>query len=46
MHHILFLCLVYMKITVNDEVKVNNFPDGVDNIKVFADMTEEKKGEF
>jgi hypothetical protein len=35
-----------MKITVNDEVKINNFPDGIDNIKVFTDLTEEKKEEF
>lgn len=37
---------VYLKITVNDEVKLNNFPDGIDNTKVFADLTEEKKEEF
>jgi hypothetical protein len=35
-----------MKITVNDEVKLNNFPEGIDNTKVFADLTEEKKEEF
>jgi hypothetical protein len=31
---------------VNDEVKLNNFPDGIENTKVFADLTEEKKEEF
>lgn len=35
-----------MKITVNDEVKVNNFPEGTDPINVFAEITEEKKEEL
>lgn len=35
-----------MKITVNDEVKVNNFPEGKDPISVFTDITEERKEEF
>jgi len=30
-----------LKITVNDEVKVNNFPEGTDPLQVFADITEE-----
>jgi len=32
---------VFLKITVNDEVKVNNFPEGTDPLQVFADITEE-----
>lgn len=32
-----------MKITVNDQIIVNNFPDGNDPASVFSDLTEEEK---
>lgn len=36
-----------MKITVNDEVKLSNFPEEVkDSISVFADLTSEQKEEL
>lgn len=35
-----------MKITVNDEVKVNNFPEGADPLTLLYHLTEEQKKEM
>ena len=38
--------VVMLKVTVNEQVLLNNFPEGEDYIALFSNMTEERRREL